>query len=244
MKPVKKTALLLVAAAVLFGCIFAAGCVEETEKTPVLSISIEKEGALYYNIGDTFTVTLPSNPSTGYSWVAAPAANLKCEESFEAPETELVGASGSQTFVFSAEKEGTYVIELTYKRAGDDAGIYVYQDVLYVKKGDQHAKGKFVFAGDYLPDAGDLVEITVAGNPASTGYQWFVEADEGLTIADETFVPANTDLVGAPGKYVWHVTAETPGAYTFYASLARSADETNPAGFFFVPVSFGLSLQE
>lgn len=59
MKPVKKTALLLVAAAVLFGCIFAAGCVEETDKTPVLSISIEKEGALYYNIGDTFTVTLP-----------------------------------------------------------------------------------------------------------------------------------------------------------------------------------------
>ncbi|HJJ30648.1 MAG TPA: protease inhibitor I42 family protein [Methanocorpusculum sp.] len=244
MKTVKKTVLLLVAAAVLFGCIFAAGCVEETEKTPVLSISIEKEGALFYNIGDTFTVTLPSNPSTGYSWYATEAANLKCVESSAAAESGLVGAPGSQTFVFSAEKEGTYLIELTYKRAGEDAGIYVYQDVLFVKKGDQHAAGKFVFAGDYLPNAGDLVEITVSGNPASTGYQWFASADEGLTIVDETFIPANTDLVGAPGMYVWHVTADTPGAYIFYGTLARSADETDPAGFFFVPVSFGLPVQE
>ncbi|HJJ38731.1 MAG TPA: protease inhibitor I42 family protein, partial [Methanocorpusculum sp.] len=201
-----------------------------------------KEGALFYNIGDTFTVTLPSNPSTGYSWYATEVDGLKCDESSEAADTKLVGAPGSQTFVFTAEKEGYFPVELVYKRAGEDAGIYVYQDYLFVKNGDQHATGKFVFAGDYLPDAGDLVEITVAGNPASTGYQWFETVDEGLKIVDKTFIPANTDLVGAPGKYVWQVTAETPGAYMFYGTLARSADETDPAGFFFVPVSFGLPL--
>ena len=237
MTTAKKSVLILLAAAVFIGCIFAAGCVNTpTDKDPVLSISIEKEGSLFYNIGDTFTVTLPSNPSTGYSWVATPQEGLKFTETSEASDSGLLGAPGSQTFVFSAEKEGAFLIELTYKRAGDEGGIYVYQDVLNVKKGDNHATGKFVFDGDYLPAAGDIVEISVSGNPASTGFKWFVEGDNGLKIVSEKFVPAETDLVGAPGKYVWHVTSETPGAYIFYAGMARNVEDA-PVSFFFVPVT-------
>ena len=244
MTTAKKSVLILLAAAVFIGCIFAAGCVNTpTDKDPVLSISIEKEGSLFYNIGDTFTVTLPSNPSTGYSWVATPQEGLKFTESSAASDSGLLGAPGLQTFVFSAEKEGAFLIELTYKRAGDEGGIYVYQDVLNVKKGDNHATGKFVFEGDYLPSPGDIVEISVSGNPASTGYQWFTEVDDGLKIVSDQFVPANTDLVGAPGKYVWHVTSETPGAYTFYASMARNVED-DPVSFFFVPVTFEVNLGE
>ena len=243
MTTAKKSVLILLAAAVFIGCIFAAGCVNTADKDPVLSISIEKEGALYYNIGDTFTVTLPSNPSTGYSWVATPQEGLKCTESSAASDSGLLGAPGLQTFVFSAEKEGAFLIELTYKRANEEGGIYVYQDVLNVKKGDNHATGKFVFDGEYMPDAGDIVEITVSGNPASTGYQWFAEADEGLKIVSEEFIPANTDLIGAPGKYVWHVTSETPGAYFFYGNMARNAED-EPASSFFVPITFEVNLGE
>ena len=245
MTTAKKSALIILAAAVvLIGCIFAAGCVQPTDKEPVSSISIEKEGSLYYNIGDTFTVTLPSNPSTGYAWYATPQDGLKVTETATPGESDVLGAPGSQTFVFSAEKEGVFLIELTYKRANEDGGIYVYQDLLNVKAGDNHATGKFVFDGEYMPDAGDIVEITVSGNPASTGYQWFADTDDGLTIVDANFIPANSDLIGAPGKYVWHVTAEHPGVYTFYGSMSRSADDENPLSFFFVPITFGLNLGE
>lgn len=243
MTTAKKSVLILLAAAVFIGCIFAAGCVNTpTDKDPVLSISVEKEGSVY-NIGDTFTITLPSNPTTGYSWVATPQDGLKFTESSEASDSELLGAPGTQTFVFSAEKEGIHLIELTYKRAGDEGGIYVYQDILPVVAGDNHATGKFVFEGDYLPAAGELVVISVSGNPASTGYQWFAEADEGLKIVSEEFIPANTDLIGAPGKYVWHVTSETPGAYFFYGNMARNAED-EPASSFFVPITFEVNLGE
>ncbi len=43
------------------------------------SITIEEEERLVYGIGKQFSITLPSNPSTGYKWVVTDAVDLKYE---------------------------------------------------------------------------------------------------------------------------------------------------------------------
>jgi len=69
--------------------------------------------------GGTVTVSLESNPSTGYTWdVKSPGPlQLRGEPAFEAGgEAKAVGAAGTQVFTFEAPKAGTGTLTLTYQR--------------------------------------------------------------------------------------------------------------------------------
>lgn len=75
------------------------------------------------NTGEILSITLESNPSTGYSWVAnisEPAVlALMGEPEYTEPsqsETPLLGAAGTQTFYFQAAESGNATITLDYKR--------------------------------------------------------------------------------------------------------------------------------
>jgi len=76
------------------------------------SVTLEK--------GQTLELTLPSNPSTGYSWQIASLP--ECLESagesqFESEaEEDVVGAGGMETLSFTAKEAGTGRLELEYKR--------------------------------------------------------------------------------------------------------------------------------
>jgi inhibitor of cysteine peptidase len=69
-------------------------------------------------------ITLESNPSTGYSWVATisdPAVLVQMggpqyQESPSTSGTPIVGAPGMQTFFFQAAEVGTTLLTLDYKR--------------------------------------------------------------------------------------------------------------------------------
>ncbi len=67
-----------------------------------------------------FSVTLPSNPTTGYHWeLAAPLAEgiVKLMDStYQAPATGLLGAGGEEIWTFKAVGRGETVIELKYVR--------------------------------------------------------------------------------------------------------------------------------
>jgi len=74
--------------------------------------------------GDTMSITLESNPSTGFAWYAIISDTAVLvqmgEPEYSAPaesETPIVGASGTQTFFFQAVESGTTTITLDYKRA-------------------------------------------------------------------------------------------------------------------------------
>ena len=70
--------------------------------------------------GQTLKVTLPSNPSTGYSWQIASLP--ECLESageseFESEAEEgVVGAGGTETLTFEAVEAGDAMLELEYRR--------------------------------------------------------------------------------------------------------------------------------
>lgn len=70
--------------------------------------------------GNSFTITLNSNPTTGYRWkIAGPVDErlIKLLSSgYIAPETGLAGAPGKQEWVFKAITRGKVIIPFDYTR--------------------------------------------------------------------------------------------------------------------------------
>jgi inhibitor of cysteine peptidase len=72
-------------------------------------------------VGDTFTVALPGNPSTGYSWngSADPEVVVLTGEPEFAPDAadeNVVGAGGTVTMTYEAVKAGEADLKLQYSR--------------------------------------------------------------------------------------------------------------------------------
>jgi uncharacterized protein YggE len=84
--------------------------------------------------GQTFTVTLDSNPSTGYQWEASSIANNELvrfvRSEFIQSDSDLVGVGGKQTLTFEALKAGKTTIVLDYARPWEKenpADTYIIQ---------------------------------------------------------------------------------------------------------------------
>ena len=74
--------------------------------------------------GEVISISLESNPSTGYAWYATIANSAVVvqmgEPQYSEPATgatPILGAAGTQTFLFQAVASGTTSITLDYKRA-------------------------------------------------------------------------------------------------------------------------------
>ena len=104
-KSFKFLSLILSGAAMLFGC----------KSTDIPS---KKTNIL--------TVELNSNPTTGYSWQCTLEDSSVAEltaQSYEQKnkDKQLVGAGGTETFIFTAKKAGTTKVFFTYKRAWEES---------------------------------------------------------------------------------------------------------------------------
>lgn len=78
-------------------------------------------GELSVKAGDSFTVTLCSNPTTGFQWESAvitePSVLTETNHQFFGPEDEnMVGAAGRDVWTFQALKKGTSNISIAYSR--------------------------------------------------------------------------------------------------------------------------------
>ena len=73
------------------------------------------------HVGEDFSITLISNPTTGYQWRLSaqpdPAVVKSLGMKFEKPpEKGLLGAPGKETWTFHAEGPGEVAIQLEYVR--------------------------------------------------------------------------------------------------------------------------------
>ncbi len=111
------------------GLVFA-GCASDKESdvdTPTMALTESDNGAsLTVGVGDTITITLAGNPTTGYSWESdlseADVALLTLvggEPTYQADETDtdVVGAGGTYTFTFEAAAAGQAELKLKYWRS-------------------------------------------------------------------------------------------------------------------------------
>jgi inhibitor of cysteine peptidase len=91
-----------------------------------VSLDATAEGSTQQlKMGEVLSISLESNPSTGYSWFATisnPAVLVQMgEPQYQEPPsssgTPLLGAAGTQTFYFQAAETGTTTLTLDYKRS-------------------------------------------------------------------------------------------------------------------------------
>ena len=72
--------------------------------------------------GETFTIKLEENPTTGYQWsvVVSDESVVTLEKDDYVPDDksgELAGSGGTRVLTFKALKEGTAKIEMVYERS-------------------------------------------------------------------------------------------------------------------------------
>jgi inhibitor of cysteine peptidase len=83
------------------------------------AVASNEEGVIALEVGKAAEISLPSNPSTGYSWVATFDASLVelADQRYVAPATGALGAAGTEVFVFKGLKKGRVTVVFEYKRS-------------------------------------------------------------------------------------------------------------------------------
>ena len=87
-------------------------------------------------IGDKITITLCSNPTTGYQWdyeIVGEDTLMEEDHDFQEPEDEeLMGAPGKDIWTFEATDVGTAEIRMEYSRSFESSEQAEWTYVVYV----------------------------------------------------------------------------------------------------------------
>ena len=99
-------------------------CGDDSGSTVVLDAA-DSGSDVALDVGDQIDVQLEANPTTGYSWELGPLpSGLQLVSSdFEEPGGRLVGAAGTQVFVFDVVGPGSGILRFEYVRVFDDPVI-------------------------------------------------------------------------------------------------------------------------
>lgn len=99
--------------------VLLSACAQQPSQT--VELDAESECPKHLQVGQPLTLTLPSNPSTGYRWlVQNPASNILRSlgpEVYSAPEEAgIVGSAGMSTWRFEARAAGEGHLVLVYQQ--------------------------------------------------------------------------------------------------------------------------------
>jgi inhibitor of cysteine peptidase len=104
---------------------FLAGCAGVQTNVSLQSDSTNKTVSLI--VGEVLSVTLDSNPTTGYKWemTEAPDASVLSFSGtrFEAPKSAPAGAGGKEVWEFKAERAGKTSFTLEYRRSWESNAV-------------------------------------------------------------------------------------------------------------------------
>lgn len=75
----------------------------------------DSEKFFFVRIGDKQVISLPENPTTGYSWQFFTISDNKdivsdIKETYIAPDTQMLGAGGVKKYSFTARQKGTLTV--------------------------------------------------------------------------------------------------------------------------------------
>ena len=155
--------------------------------------------------GEKFTISLQSNPTTGYNWDPEFDSEflILVESNFIPPSSELIGAGGVETFVFQALKPGQVEVAMKYQRPWEDQPIEEQSRKVNIAAADiAAADDNIADADDQMSilngTAGETITISLISNP-TTGFMWQPEFDsEMLELVNRDYVSDSTKP-GSPG---------------------------------------------
>ncbi len=103
--------------AVFIVVLAAAACTSE----PAVKTYGRDDKEINANAGDTFTIELAANLTTGYDWAVRiindDIVSLVSKEYLPAVDTSIVGSGGVDVFTFKAVRTGFAIINLDYARS-------------------------------------------------------------------------------------------------------------------------------
>jgi inhibitor of cysteine peptidase len=124
--PVRPATLLVSLAVIAVLVVAALALAQGGEAAPgLVSLGAGESGAVVgLALGSELAISLPANPTTGYSWAVLsidPGILTQIGEAEFIPQSDLVGAAGSMTLRFEASAAGETELELGYLRPWEDA---------------------------------------------------------------------------------------------------------------------------
>jgi len=133
MKKYVGIAVILLATLLVAGLV--AGCGSSTKTTPTTPTTPKKTTIKVYTestknitakVGESFIISLKSNPTTGYTWQItgplSPAVTKVSSTFVPSPNpSSAVGTGGIQNFTFKAASAGQALIQMEYLQAGGGA---------------------------------------------------------------------------------------------------------------------------
>lgn len=87
--------------------------------------------------------------------------------------------------------------------------------------------GHPAYMTDITVDVKTVYRWELESNP-TTGYNWYLRSDGGLTIETE-FIDSKKDLCGAPGTMVFLISSDVKGTFTLTAEYKRQWENVPPA---------------
>ena len=110
----------LVTTLALFGSAFVLGCDDSSAGSGTAVVTqAQNGGSITVAAGETVTVQLAGNPTTGYEWAVAQAdpIRLSLVEVSHVPDSSAIGSGGLTTFRFRANLAGSSPLVLAYRRS-------------------------------------------------------------------------------------------------------------------------------
>lgn len=135
--------LLVLALASISGCSASAAAKEPIDipcdefQKQAGSATVGRQATL--GVGETLTLSLCSNPSTGFKWDAAAIADRTVLEqmgqTYVEPSANTVGAAGKEVFAFRGLKKGQTTVAIKYSRPweGGEKGVWSFALQVEVK---------------------------------------------------------------------------------------------------------------
>ena len=235
-------------AALLIACIAFAGCTGTgTVKTTVPTTGPELDTAsltlLQGDDGSENTIdkngiiriTLPENPTTGYTWQLDTTGFEVMSDEYVAPNTQLAGAGGYHTWELKAVNTGTYKIYGIYKRSweqqtADDTTWTATVTVTSKEPAKEPAVSNPSLTltekdngSENTVNKNAVIRITLDENP-TTGYTWQLDTT-GFEVVSDEYVAPNNGLMGAGGQHTWDLKAVNTGTYKINGVYKRSWEQ-------------------
>lgn len=180
-------------------------------------------------IGKSFVVVLPSNPTTGYMWsLAKPLGSkiLKSSSNVYIPSKPILsGSGGHELWIFEIVGEGRTELSMKYSRSFESTGSIANTANFKV----------FALPGDVYTDPSVPIECKVGASFAielnsnpTTGYSWSLAKPLDAKNVEEdysVYSPSGTMMIGAGGKEYWVFTAVGPNEAVISLEYSRSFDK-------------------
>jgi inhibitor of cysteine peptidase len=115
----KKFSILLSSAILLLGVLAGCSKVNANQNYGTDGQSINAR------VGDTFTIQLKTNPTTGYDWVYSDTNGTVqlLEKTYVADSTDVIGSGGTDYFKFKAQARGNATLVFDYERPWEATSI-------------------------------------------------------------------------------------------------------------------------